>query len=169
MKRGLIILLLAVGVWGGWVAWQKLFPPDEVLIQRLLDETARAISFSGQQKELSRLAGAAEMAGYFTDDVLVKISELGGEFGVIRGRTQLQQLALAARNQGASLSVQFLDVEVSVASKTEGSAVLVVQAKGGGRPEPFHQELNFSFRKVNGDWLISRVETVQSVRRVDGQ
>jgi hypothetical protein len=162
---GILVVLLGLG---GWWAWQKLFPGDEVKIRHLLEQTAQAASFGGEQKPLTRLAGAGELAGCFTADVLVKIEALGGYLSAIRGRAQVQQLALSARNQMASLNVRFEGAIIEVAEDGRTATVqLTVIARGSGMQEPLEHPLRMSLRKVDGDWLIAGVESVSVLQRVD--
>lgn len=167
MRKFLWLLLACLLVGGGWWAWKKLFPPDEVLITRLLEQTAQAASFGGQQSDLARMAGAGDLALCFTSDALLKLDAAGGEFGSVRGRNQVQQLAMAARQHLGSLKVVFKDVSVQLDGSTNAKARLIVDARGTGIMEPYLRELKIGFTKEDGTWLISSLETVQALKRVD--
>ena len=168
MKK-LLLLLIALGVlsFAGFWTYEKLFPGDETIIRRSLDELADAVSFGSGEKPLSRLANASSVANFFTADVVIKVSGVSGEGGEIKGREQIQQLALAVRGEGQSLKVQFLSPEVTV-DRAAGTSVvqLTVRAQTGGEAEPFLQLLKMDWRKVEGKWLISRVTTVEILRRL---
>ena len=167
MRKLLWLLLAVLLTCGGWWTWKKLFPPDEILIGKLLEQTAQAASFGGQQSDLARMAGAGDLAACFTSNALLKIDVAGGELGSVRGRTQVQQLGMLARQQLGSLKVEFKDVSVKTDGSTNAKATLIVEAKATGATEPYLRELKIGFAKVDGKWLIASLETVQAVKRVD--
>jgi len=81
------------------------------------------------------------------------------------GREEIQQAALGARAILNSLRVHFVDIEVNVApNKQLAIAHLTATADLPGEKVPEVEELQFGFKKVDRDWLISRVETVKTLR-----
>ena len=70
---------------------------------------------------------------------------------------------MGARTALAGLNVEFLDVSVSVGPDQESAtANLTAKAKVPG--EDFMvQELKFTLKKIQGAWLILRVETVKTL------
>lgn len=167
LKRLLQIVLALALLAGGWLEWKKLFPGDEVLIGRRLEELARAASFGGQQSPLVRAAGAADLAACFTTNALIQVDSTGWGLSAVRGRAAIQQLALAARQQTGGLTVQFDEIKVAVKDRGTATVRLVATARGGGLTEPFHRELQLTLRKTDGKWLLEKVEAVAAVQRVD--
>jgi hypothetical protein len=49
--------------------------------------------------------------------------------------------------------------------KQSAVADLTVQANISGEPDPIVQEMKFTLRKIDGRWLITRVETVRTLSR----
>ncbi len=162
----IILAALALGATLWW-GWMKLFPPEEVLIQRLIDRTAQAASFGPGQGELAKLSGASALASLFTTNAVLKIDAVGGDFSSIRGRAQIQQLALMARQQAGSLSVSFSDATITLEQPESARANLVVTARAEATRDPYYGELKLSLVKTDGLWLIHALESVQTVRRVE--
>lgn len=164
-----LLLLIILGLLGGAAFWgyKRFFPDDEIMVRRRLNELAQAASFGASEKPLSSLAGASGLAGFFTPDVLIKVHGIGGEEGGFRGRERVQELALAARRETQFLSVQFLTPEVIV-DRPAGTAIVqtTVRAQTGGQSEPFLQLLKLDWQKTEGKWLVSRVATVEALRRL---
>jgi len=167
LKRRLHIALALALLAGGWLGWKKLFPGDEVLIGRLLDDVARTASFGGQQSPLARAAGAADLAACFTTNALIQVDSTGWGLSAVRGRAAIQQLALAARQQPGGLTVRFGEIGIAVKDKLTADVRLVATARGGALPEPFHRELRLTLRKTGGQWLVEKVEAEAVLQRVD--
>ncbi len=73
-----IVLLAALAVLGIWL-WTVLFPRPEKVIRRRLAELARTVSSSSNEGDLTRLAAARSVAGFFSTNVElnVELPELG--------------------------------------------------------------------------------------------
>jgi hypothetical protein len=72
------------------------------------------------------------------------------------------QAAAAAHSQLRSLSVEFLDVDVTVAAdKQSATASATVKAKSSRESDEVLQPMKFTLHKSGGDWLITRVETLR--------
>lgn len=152
----------ALALWG-WTIWH---PGPEKLIRRQLEGVSRAASFSAGDGYLAKMAGAARLAEFFSTNVEVEINVPGGAEHRLAGREEIEQAALAARAAERSLSVTFPDLAV-VVNPDQQSAVadLTLQARfaGMGDAEMIVQEMKFTFRKIDGRWLIIKVETVRTL------
>jgi hypothetical protein len=160
--RVLVFALIAVAaVW----LWGILFPnPDHVIRKRLAD-VARAASFARGQSYLSRLAGAQRLAGCFATNVEVSIEIPGHQERHWTGREDIQQAALAARGTIDGLSVTFPDIALSIEpDKQSATADLTAEARITGESDLFVEEMKFALRKTGNEWLITRVETVQTLQ-----
>lgn len=154
----LLAALVALGVW----LWTIFFPSPEKIIRRRLAAVAKLVSFTTNESSLARLASAESLTGYFATNVEVNINT--GESGQRQfvGRAQIRQAVLAAHSAFGSLSVKFLDVDVDVApDKTSATADVTVDANVAGQPNAILQEVKITLRKIGGQWLITRVETVR--------
>ena len=62
----------------------------------------------------------------------------------------------------SSLKVEFPDVSVTVTpDKLSAVADVAIKVQVGGENEINVQEMKFTFQKIGGDWLITRVESVR--------
>jgi len=80
-------------------------------------------------------------------------------------REELLQAMMAARPVVKDLVVQFTDIGVVVnQDRQNATALLTVKAKIGVEPDWLVEELRFTFKNTNDDWLITRLETVKPLR-----
>jgi len=155
-----LIALLALGLW----LWSVLFPSPEKVIRKQLATVAQVASFPGNEGPLTKARNAAKLADFFSTDAQVAFDVPGHGQQVLTGRNEIQQTALAARSALASLAVEFLDVNVTVAADKQSAEVdLTARAKVGGETSAYVQEMKFVFKKIEGQWLIVRVETVKTL------
>ena len=64
----------------------------------------------------------------------------------------------------SGLSVEFLDINVTVEPDRKSAAAdLTLKARVAGEKDLIVQELKFTLRKIDGTWLIIRVETVKTL------
>jgi hypothetical protein len=164
VKWSRFILSAAVVALAVWV-WMALHPDPERLIRRQLDGVARTVSFGPNEGTLAKLRAAQKLADFFATNVEVNINVPGRVDHRLVGREDVQQAALAARASVQSLNVAFPDVTVIVnADKESAVADLTLQARVGGEQDMIVQEMKFTFRKINGEWLITKVETVRTLQ-----
>ena len=80
------------------------------------------------------------------------------------GRDEIKEAALGARATLSGLKVQFPDIKITVApDKQSAVADLTVEANVAGDRDSIVQEMKFTFRQTDGEWLITRVETVRTL------
>jgi hypothetical protein len=156
----LLAALVALGVW----LWTVLFPRPEKVVRRRLTELARTVSSSPGESDLTRLAAAHSVAGFFSGNVElnVDIPELGQRNSM--DREEITQLALMARSRVGGVHVKFPDINITVApDKQSAVADLTVEANVSGEHDSIVREMKFILRKTGGQWLITRVETVRTL------
>ncbi len=164
MKIGIRLVLVALVAAAGVWLWGVLFPNPEQVIRKRLADTARAASFAPGESYLSRLSAAQRLSGFFATNVEVSIEVPGHQEREWTGREEILQAALGARATLASLSVTFPDVILVIApGKESATADLTAEARMPGEPDPFVQEMKFNLIKVGSEWLITRVQTVQTL------
>jgi hypothetical protein len=158
-----IILLAALVALGVWL-WFVLFPSPEKIIRQRLTELARTASFSSDEGNLARLAAAQSLAGYFATNVEINLDVPGRLQHRLMGRDEIQQAALGARSTLSGMKVHFPDINITVApDKQSAVADLTVEASVSGEHDSIVQEMKFTFQKTDGDWLITRIETVRTL------
>jgi hypothetical protein len=156
----LFVVVAALGVWG----WIVLHPSPERLIRKQLDGVARAVSFGPDQGNLARLASAERLGGFFSTNVEVQIDVPGRQEHRLAGRDEIQQAALGARASLHALRVIFPDVTVIISADEESAvADLTLEAQSEGEMDRIVQEMKVTLRKINGQWLIVKVETVRTL------
>ena len=158
-----IILFAALAALGIWL-WMVLFPSPEKVIRKRLTELARTASSSPGESDLARLAAAHSVAGFFSTNVelAVQLPELSQHSSL--DHEEITQAALMARSRAGGLKVKFPDINVTVApDKQSAVADLTVQANISGETDSIVQEMKFTLQKIDGQWLITRVETVRTL------
>ncbi|MGB8370974.1 MAG: hypothetical protein ACLPYZ_10985 [Limisphaerales bacterium] len=154
--------LVALGVW----LWAALFPSPEKVIRQRLVELAHTASVSSGESDLARLAAARSVAGFFSTNVelAVELPELARNS--LMDRDEIMQAALMARSRAGGVQVKFPDINITVApDKQSAVADLTVEANVSGEHNPFVQQMKFTLQKIDGRWLITRVETVRTLSR----
>jgi hypothetical protein len=154
----LLVVLAALGVW----LWMTFFPSPEKVVRRQLTKLAGDVSFSKDENNLVKIADAQSVAGFFASNVVVNIDVRN--VPTLAGRDEITQAALLSRQEATDLAVKFPDVNVTVAAdKLSATADVTVQATISGEANAIVQEVKFTFEKIGGQWLITKVETVKTV------
>jgi len=158
-----IILIIVLGALGFWL-WTVLFPSPEKVIRKQLAGLANDVSFSQNENNLVKLAHAQSVADFFTSTVEIDVNVPNHGEQMMAGRDQITQAALASRQEAMDLKLTFPDVNVTVApDKNSAVADVTVDATISGERDAVLQEVKITFQKVEGKWLISKVESVPVV------
>jgi len=156
-------LLVTMGVTCGCVLFG-----EEREIARRLNELAETASVDVDENPVIRMANAARVGRYFTEDGLI---ERGENAAPIQGRGAVVALAAQARTAVEDLRIRFTDVEIRVSGSDTAVAHLTLVVSGRGEEKPSTgssidaRELRLTFRKIDGDWLIARVESLETLER----
>ncbi len=158
-----IVLFLAVVALGYWL-WTVIFPNPEKVIRKRLDKVATLVSFTGKEGNIAKIANIEQLTGYFAADIEIIVDTPAQSQHTLSGRDELRQAALGVRNMLSGLNVEFLDQTITFnADKTEATVSLTGRARVPGDRDLLVQELKFTLRKMDGDWLIVRIETVRTL------
>src|SRR5262249_55824830 len=107
---------------------------------------------------------AQKAANFFTTDVDVELNVTGYDSISMHGRDEVLQVALAARSRLTSLKVEFPDMNVTIDPGGETAKVnLTAKATIPSERDISAQEFNFMLKKVDGKWMIYKVETVKTL------
>jgi len=158
-----IVLLAALAALGVWL-WTALFPRPETVIRQRLMKLARTVTSSPNESDLARLASARSVAAFFSTNVELNVDlpELGHRDSM--DREEITQAALMARSRAGGLQVKFPDITITVGpDKQSAAADLTVEAKVSGEHDSVVREMKFTLRKTDGQWLITRIETVRTL------
>jgi len=164
MKILFRLILLAVVVAGGIWLWTVFFPGSEKVIRQRLAEIARLASFSANENPLAALGRAQKLAGFCRPDLQVKLAAPANLEHTFESRDEIVQSELAARAVfGGAFQVEFVDVLVTVApDKQSAEADLTARMRSAGSSDLNVQEIKFTLKKVDGQWLVTRVETIRT-------
>ena len=118
---------------------------------------------------LGTLAHAADIGGYFTEDVVV---DLGEDSAPIVGRATLVGMARRLQRRTAAFRLRFDDIGVRL--REEGSAADVTLTasstlreageSGEAGESTDARELRLAMTKASGNWRISRITAVDTLR-----
>jgi hypothetical protein len=160
MRLAICGMLAGLGFW----TYRILFPGPEQIIRKYLSEIARLASVKPNEGALTRLANSQKLTSFCTSDVQIALEVPGRSTQTLNGRDELLQAALATRSFMTNLKVKFLDVSVMVAEDGQSAIThLTAEANLPGENVPEVQELKILFRKIEGNWLITRAETVRTL------
>lgn len=163
MRLLLVAALLAVGFW----LYMVFFPGPEKAIRKQLTKVARLASIKPDQGLLSRGANIQELANCFDSEVEITMNLRTGSEHSVTGRDGIIEATRLAHARYKMLQIEFLDVNVTLASDKQ-SATVSLTAKVTSSDERDFQvwELKITLKKVNGEWLIFKVENVRTLSRL---
>ena len=159
-RAALAAALVGLGFWG----WRAVFPGPEKVIRHRLTEMAESASFTSNEGPLAKFINAQKLSGFCTPDVELDIAVPGYQRS-ISGRDELLKIAMMARSAVSSVSVQFPDINVTVApDKQSAVADVTVRARIGADKDFDVREFSCALKKIDGTWFVSRVHTVRTLR-----
>jgi len=159
-RAAIILVVIGAGVW----AWTYFFPRPEKAIRKRMLALAQAASFGSGESIVSKGLAINELVEMFTDDVEISVDVQGLERATLSSKEDLRAQATIVRNGLRGLSVEFLDITVTLTPNKQSAVVnLTAKIRIPSQKEFFPQELKFSLKKVDGKWLIRRVETVRTL------
>jgi hypothetical protein len=159
-RIGSAAVLAVLAVW----LWTVLCPSPEKVIRQRFADLARTASVSADAGDLARLSAARSLAGFFATNVemnldLPRVGRLSS-----MDREEITQMYLAASSRGGGMQVKFPDLNVTVAPDSLSAVVdLTVTATIAGEADAIVQEMKVTLHKIDGQWLITRVETVRTL------
>jgi hypothetical protein len=155
----LLAAIIAAAIW----LWTILFPGPEKIIRKRLVQVAAEASFNSGENPFVIAARSENLASRFSTNVEVNLNAPGYERLEFSGRAEITQAAAGARMHLSGLKVEFPDVSLTVGpDKQSAVADVAVKVQAAGEKDFNVQELKFTFQKIGGDWLITRVESVRA-------
>lgn len=154
-----VILLIGVG------AYVLLRPTEEKRIRRQLTHLADLAGKSGPENMLTAAGKARSIAGLMGDTVTITGAPLGMP-GTYEGE-ELAAIILQGRMQFDALDPEIHDLEVVLRDPTNATAHFAAQLRGTARGERVNEvrEIRCRLAKQEGDWIISRIEVVDVMRK----
>ena len=159
-RAAITAVLVAMAVW----FYTVFFPSPERAIRARLTQLAKSASFGGKESPVAAMANAQRAAGFFMEDVQIRVELPGRIAATVSGRDDVREKTMALRSFGGGLQVEFLDINVTVApDKNSAEANLTLKGRIAGEKDLIVQELKMLLNKIEGDWKIKRVETVKTL------
>ena len=164
MKIATRLILLAVLVALGFWLWSVLFPNPQKVIRNRLNKAARLASFSASEGNIARVANIEALGTYFTDEIEIKVDVPNYESHTFTRREELTQATMAALSVVGSVKADFPDITVDLdAGNQTATASVTLRVDINGEKNSVIQELKIYLKKVNGDWLIYRLDTIRTL------
>jgi len=164
-KKNIVVIVLLAALAG--VLWWFLFPSDARQVRSQLKETAKLVSVPTGESLLARATRANNVADNFSPapELILDRSEIGRP-RLITSREEIRQYFLGAHSQLVGTRVELLDITVAVDTKTETAhAELTAKVTHAGQSEVWAWPVRVEAVKVEGEWLVSRVETFEVIER----
>ena len=161
LRGAALVLLLALGWWLRTI----FFPSPEKVILKRMASLAETVSFNAGASSISRAAKALSFIGYFSADaqIVVDVPELGAH--TMSGRDEIRETGNSAFAALPGLRVAFLDTNVRVgADQQTADVATTVSVRLGGDKDFNVEELHFQWKKIDGAWLVTRAETVKTLK-----
>lgn len=164
MKKGLLIgVALVLGLGIVWL-YRFLFPPDEVLIRRVLEQAAAAASIQPQESAFDKLGAVNRLLNLCTADIEVVLDLPGDRRHSLQGRDQLREAALALRGASDAVEIKLWDIGVEVqGDRSSATAQFLARARLSQESDEWIQEFKVGLKRAEGSWKIRRVEPLSSL------
>lgn len=161
VKIGLAAALVGGLVW----LWIFLHPSPEELIKARFADIARLVSIAPNDGNLSRMAAASGLADSFTRDAAILVENpRGGKFD-FKGRDNILEAAQAVVAGVKGMKVEFVDLNILVSPNDVTAEVeLTAKITFTGDNDILPQEMKCLLTRVDGQWLVARVETVRVLK-----
>jgi hypothetical protein len=163
----LILLAIAIGlcVW----LWIYLHPTPQEAIRRQLVALAKCATLEKREGNIPAGLRADEFSGFFGREVALDM-EPRAIFPDSVERSEIAKTILSIRTTYHSLDVKILDPVITVGADQKSAIVeLTVNIAGDSDRHLLVQEMKFTMKKVDDNWLIIRVETIKTLNRAPNQ
>jgi hypothetical protein len=156
-------LVAAVAIAVAALAW-FLWPSDTAAIHARLSQLSADLNAAGGTG-LGAAAQAAQIGRHFTDDVVI---DLGPGAARIDRRATLVGMLARLERRTSDFNVRFLDVTIRERTDSTASVNLTAEIRSR-RPAPQEpwmdaREFAVALRQVEGEWLVARVQAVETIR-----
>jgi hypothetical protein len=159
----LVLLALLAGL-GFWL-WTVFFPSPEKIVLKKISNLAATATISAADGNITRAAKASNVVGDFSNDAEVIFDVSGVGARTLSGRDEIREAAMGGFANVTSMKVQFSDATAKVdADKQTAEVNCTARVSTGGDKDFGIQELRFQLKKIDGDWLITRAETVKTLQ-----
>lgn len=135
------------------------------MIRKQLMKLSIVASVPPNESQLGHMASGQKLTTFFTPDTELVVDVPGRLQHTFNGREEVLEAAAGVRATLRSLSVEFFDLVITVAPDKQTAVVqMTAKATMPGESVPEVQRVKAEFKNSNGEWLISRAETVKALR-----
>jgi hypothetical protein len=108
-----------------------------------------------------------ELANCFDSNIEITVNWRGGSQHTLAGRDGIIETAKLAHGHFKFLKIEFLDMNVVLAPDKESATVnLTAKITSSDESDFQAQEFKITLKKINGEWLILKVENVRTLSRL---
>jgi len=161
MRVVFLVMLLGGGIW----LWTVLFPSPERVVLKKITRVAADANIALGEGNISRASKASSLTGEFdvNAEIVVDVAGIGAH--TLSGRDEIREAALGVFTNLRALKTQFLDTKVTLGADNQSATVTcTAQVSESDNRDYGIQELRFQLKKIDGDWKITRVETVKTLQ-----
>lgn len=164
MRIAVRLIFLAALLAGAFWLWQVLFPGPEKIIRKQMTALATAATYSSRDSIIVRGLKARRIGDFLTTDaeIVLDAPEYGNRS--VSGRDDIAGKTAMAFSSIQAMRVEFVDVTVTLDPDRQSAAVgCTVKVNVNDQKDLGVQELRLQFKKVDGHWLVARIETVKTL------
>jgi hypothetical protein len=156
-----VVVALAAAFW----MWTVLNPSPQKVIRNRLIKLARTATFEPKEGNISRALKIDKLGGFFADKIELNVDVPGLHPDAITSREELKQAAMAAATIARGIQTDFDDIKIELNPDRLAAYVdLTLNGKVTGESDPIIQQLKINLKKIDGDWLITKVQTIKTLR-----
>jgi ketosteroid isomerase-like protein len=158
-----LVLLAAIIAAGAWL-WTVFHPGPQQMIRKRLAAVASDASFDSAQSAIVSANNVEALANSFATNAEVNLEVPERIQQTFSSRDEIKQAYLVAHAVVSGLKVEFLDVNVAVGGdKMSATADATLKAQVLGEKDFIALEWKITLEKIDGDWLITRIETLRTL------
>jgi hypothetical protein len=147
------------------LAYWHYFPNEEKRVRKTLARVAESASIPAQPTPAGAIIALSRLQDCFSRDVQVEVEIPIEGRRTFTDREDLMQAAKAAWGTVKNVQIEFLDVNVTLDdTKENATAELTARVTHPGERDFFVQEFRLRLKKQDGDWRITRAESVKVLR-----
>jgi hypothetical protein len=158
-------IFAVVGIAVAFWLWTVLFPSPQRVIQKRLNQLASTATFEPKEGLVSRALKVDKLGSFFADKIELNVNVPGLHPDSVTTREDLKDAAKVAAGTARGLSIEFIDMKIELNPDKEAAYVdLTLNGKVSGESDPIVQQLKFNLKKIDGEWLITKVQTIKTLR-----
>jgi len=159
-----LVLVVALAALGYWL-WTVFFPNPEKIVLGRIAGLAKTATVSSNDSAIVRATKVSSVISYFATDAEIHFETPETGPRTISGRDEIREMAAGGFANVHSLTVKFDDATARVAADKRSAEVSCTARVTPGDSKDFGlQELRFQLKKIDGDWLITEIDTVKTLK-----